>query len=125
MKILITGTSQGIGKAIAERFLKEGHNVIGIDRQDATIEDKNYVHHRCDVCDKEHLPQIDAVNILINTPNLQTAIIAKVKRIFCFNPEAFHIDIKSSVVGILTLCCAIILTQPFRQQLQFFLLQMV
>lgn len=71
MKILITGTSQGIGKAIAERFLKEGHNVIGIDRQEATIEDKNYVHHRCDVCDKEHLPQIDAVNILINNAGTQ------------------------------------------------------
>ena len=33
MKILITGTTQGIGKAIAEKFLKEGHEVIGIDRQ--------------------------------------------------------------------------------------------
>lgn len=27
MKVLITGTSQGIGKAIAEYFLKEEHSV--------------------------------------------------------------------------------------------------
>ena len=36
MKILITGTSQGIGNAIAALFLQEGHAVIGIDRQDAS-----------------------------------------------------------------------------------------
>ncbi|MEE0410332.1 MAG: SDR family NAD(P)-dependent oxidoreductase, partial [Clostridia bacterium] len=36
MLILITGTSQGIGKAIAEKILKEDNNVIGIDRCEAT-----------------------------------------------------------------------------------------
>ena len=29
MRILITGTSQGIGKAIAEKFLQNNHEVIG------------------------------------------------------------------------------------------------
>ena len=43
MKVLITGTSQGIGKAIAERFLKEKNTVIGIDRQTANIFDDNYI----------------------------------------------------------------------------------
>ena len=28
MKILITGSSQGIGKAIAQRFAKEGYSLI-------------------------------------------------------------------------------------------------
>lgn len=32
MKVLITGTSRGIGKAIAELFLQQNHTVIGIDR---------------------------------------------------------------------------------------------
>lgn len=69
MKILITGTAQGIGRAIAERFLKEGHRVFGIDRQESAIENENYSHYRCDV--REELPEIDGVNILINSAGTQ------------------------------------------------------
>lgn len=71
MKVLITGTSQGIGKAIAELFLKEGHNVIGIDRQDKSIVSSNYTHYKCDVRDKENLPLIDDIDILINNAGTQ------------------------------------------------------
>ena len=35
MKILITGSAGGIGRAIAEKFLVEGHEVIGFDREEA------------------------------------------------------------------------------------------
>ena len=69
MKILITGTSQGIGRAIAERFLREGHHVIGLDRQEGSIENDNYSHFRCDI--REELPDIDGVNILINSAGTQ------------------------------------------------------
>ena len=71
MKVLITGTSQGIGKAIAELFLQEGHTVIGIDRQDKTVEHIAYTHFKCDVRDREHLPQIDDIEILINNAGTQ------------------------------------------------------
>lgn len=71
MKILITGTSQGIGKAIAERFLKENHTVIGIDRQEKSITNENYIHYICDVRDFDKLPQIDGVNVLINNAGTQ------------------------------------------------------
>jgi len=71
MKILITGTSQGIGKAIAERFLKENHEVIGIDRNDTAIFHGNYIHHKCDVCDYDNLPDIKDVNVLINNAGTQ------------------------------------------------------
>ena len=71
MKVLITGTSQGIGLAIAMQFLKENHTVIGIDRQESTIDDKNYTHYVCDIRDYEKLPDIMGVNILINNAGTQ------------------------------------------------------
>ena len=71
MKVLITGTSQGIGRAIAELFLKEGHSVIGIDRQESSIDHAAYVHHRCDVRDQERLPEINDVEILVNNAGTQ------------------------------------------------------
>lgn len=71
MKVLITGTSQGIGKAIAEHFLAAGHDVIGIDRQAASIINDAYSHIRCDIRDHENLPQIEDVEILINNAGTQ------------------------------------------------------
>ncbi|MBE6552569.1 MAG: SDR family oxidoreductase [Ruminococcaceae bacterium] len=71
MKVLITGTSQGIGKAIAEHFLKEGHEVIGIDRKESGISHSHYTHFLCDVRNKEMLPDIDDIEILINNAGTQ------------------------------------------------------
>ena len=71
MRVLITGSSQGIGKAIAEIFLKENHHVIGIDRNASTIRDSSYTHYVCDVRDYENLPEIDGVEVLINNAGTQ------------------------------------------------------
>ena len=71
MKVLITGTAQGIGKAITERFLKEGHEVIGIDRQEGSVAHPAYVHYVCDVRDGEKLPDIAGVEILVNNAGTQ------------------------------------------------------
>ena len=71
MKVLITGTSQGIGKAIAVLFLEKGHTVIGIDRQPAALAHPQYTHHECDVRDYEHLPILKDIQILINNAGTQ------------------------------------------------------
>lgn len=71
MKVLITGTAQGIGQAIATLFLQRGHTVIGIDRKEGSIDHPAYTHVVCDVRDKAHLPQVDDVEILINNAGTQ------------------------------------------------------
>ena len=71
MRVLITGTSQGIGQAIAALFLKRGHTVIGIDRKEASLVHEGYTHVVCDVRDYEHLPVVEAVDILINNAGVQ------------------------------------------------------
>ena len=69
MKVLVTGASQGIGRAIAEMFLDNGHDVIGLDRQETSLTDGRYTHVLCDV--RDELPEIEAVDILVNNAGVQ------------------------------------------------------
>jgi 3-oxoacyl-[acyl-carrier protein] reductase len=79
--VLITGTSRGLGKALAEEFLKEGLTVYGCSRQASSIGHQNYCHFTVDVSDESEvvlmLKQIASlkmhVNLLINNAGLTQA----------------------------------------------------
>lgn len=49
---LITGTSSGIGEAIAKFLLKKNYKVIGVSRSKVKIKNKNYFHIYCDISDR-------------------------------------------------------------------------
>lgn len=77
MKVLITGSSSGIGLATAIFFLQNGHEVVGIDLAPSKIisDDFNgrYTHFCADISTPEQLPSIENVEILINNAGIQTA----------------------------------------------------
>lgn len=70
MKVLITGTSSGIGREIANKFLACGHDVIGIDIRISTITDEKYKHIQADIFQDE-LVDISDVEILVNNAGVQ------------------------------------------------------
>lgn len=74
MKVLITGTSSGIGKAVAEKFLKEGHEVYGFDIKEKTILDPEFTHFTVDVRNENEYPEGLMPDILINNAGVQDSL---------------------------------------------------
>ncbi len=71
MKVLITGTSSGIGKGCAELFLKKGHEVYGFDQNAAAVSHPAYTHFCLDIRDKSSYPKLPSMDILINNAGVQ------------------------------------------------------
>lgn len=66
MNVFVSGSAGGIGKAIAERFLREGAQVWGFDIFDCTLDHPAYHHVIHDVRDGE-LPELPAPAIVVSS----------------------------------------------------------
>ena len=97
MKVLVTGTSKGIGKSIATKFLEEGHDVIGFDILKSSINHDNYTHYIQDICNE--LPDIEDIDILVNNAGIQEGEVIKVNLEGTINvtEKYIHPNIKSIV----------------------------
>ncbi len=71
MRILVTGSSKGIGLAVAQMFLEKGHVVIGMDILPPAIDHPNYIHYQKDVSKKRTLPPIEGIEIIFNNAGTQ------------------------------------------------------
>lgn len=65
MNIVISGSSRGIGRAIALRFLQEGHKVYGFDTGESSIEHPGYEHFLHDIRN-DGFPEVPDADIIIN-----------------------------------------------------------
>ena len=102
MRVVVTGTSTGMGVEIAKKFLREDHHVFGLDVKDANPElslYSNYHHFHCDISKKESLPSILGVEILINNAGVQNTghdIDINLKGLmYCTEKYGLQPDIKS------------------------------
>lgn len=70
--VVISGTSKGIGKAIAEKFLFEGFEVVGFDRKESTINNSKYTHIQQNLDRMSALPDlVRPATIIINNAGTQ------------------------------------------------------
>ena len=74
MKILITGSSRGIGRATALKYLELGHEVIGLDILKSSISHAKYTHFVVDITEKESLPDLENIDIIFNNAGKQNSV---------------------------------------------------
>ena len=66
MRVLITGASGGIGAACVQRFLDEGHEVVGFDLLPAAIKHERYRHLIVDVRKPDAFPDDLEPQVIVN-----------------------------------------------------------
>lgn len=73
LSVLITGSSQGIGRATVQRFLAAGHQVYGIDILPSSINHQHYCHVQADVRDGAALPQDIEPEVIVCSAGVQNS----------------------------------------------------
>ena len=101
-RVLITGTSSGLGQQLAEHYLAGGDVVIGCARRAAAIDHPKYVHHLVDVKDEHAIAAMlasiradhDGLDVLINN-----AGVAAMNAFALTPPAAMHHIVGTNLLG--------------------------
>lgn len=102
MKILVTGSSKGIGRAICRMYLEKGHEVIGFDILPSSIENKLYTHYIVDVSKKDSFPSIDDIEVIVNNAGVQNQNDIEVNLCGTINISEKYIS--PSIKSVLNMC---------------------
>ena len=109
--ILITGTSKGIGKYLAEYYLSLGCFVVGCSRSSATISNKNYKHFCLDISKEQDVKsmfffvkkELKQLDILINNAGVASmnhsllTPVSTIKKLFYINVLGTYICCREAV----------------------------
>lgn len=105
--MIITGTSKGIGKYLAEYYVKKGYNVAGCSRGQIDFEMENYQHFYLDISDepaakkmfREIRKKYGRLDFLINN-----AGIASMNHVLLTSLSTVHKILDTNVVGTFIFC---------------------
>jgi len=101
-RVLITGTSSGLGQQLAEHYLAGGDVVIGCARRPSTIDHPKYAHHLVDVKDEQAIAAMlaairaehEGLDVLINN-----AGVAAMNAFALTPPAAMHHIVDTNLLG--------------------------
>lgn len=104
MKVYITGTSKGLGKALVQLFLEEGDHVVGIGRNNV-IEHVNFEFIECDMGDLNAVKEIrfssdDTDCVLINN----AGVIGTIRRVSDLDPTSIEEVMNVNTLAPMILC---------------------
>ena len=104
--IIITGTSRGIGRSLAEAFLKNGSKVIGISKikKKNLIKNKKYQHFFCDLSKAEEIYKTfdliskknKSIDVLINNAGITKENVVSIKKNIDYFNETLKINLTAA-----------------------------
>jgi len=105
--LLVTGARKGIGRYLAEYYLKKGFLVEGCSRGEVDLGDKNYVHHQVDVADERGVRTMVAditkrhgrIDVVLNN-----AAIASMNHVLLTPAKSANRMLEVNVTGTMLVC---------------------
>ncbi|MCI0437653.1 MAG: SDR family oxidoreductase [Chloroflexi bacterium] len=106
--MVITGTSRGIGRQMAEHFVRKGYRVAGCSRSPATLELDGYEHSQLDVSDEKQVRQwvrsINRAHRRIDALVCNAGFVPLASPLTMTSNETLESSLRINVIGTFNVC---------------------